>query len=367
MALQDLSNVLNERQAWEDWKSLKDKVDPWRVLEYFGADNIQEEMPTGEVIHSCLIEQSVPHHSHGDKTPSASLNVEDGLYSCWGYSDKRGRNGGDLLWLVQQIEQCSAAKAVEILKGLVLDDDSIKDRQRQELLNIVQAMKDLRKPKGLTDEYKVYPMSMLDLWTKEIHPYWLERGLTEETIRSHYLGWDSSAKRLVIPVIFKGQLVGWQKRVQLDPRWEVTTENPKAKYKNSFGFPKDRVLYGYDDARKDDKFVVVTEGPVDAITLHQRGINAVATFSAKVMERQLELLRYWDEVVVFFDRDKAGISGMENILKSLNSCTNVSVILPKAGEDANSITEERTHELIDNRTSGLEIELVWPLKKFMDS
>ena len=349
MSLLKLEKAVANSEAFADYRKMKHRIDGWRVLEHYGAKNIQLETDSGEVVHSCIVDQAHPHHKNQDQNPSASLNVKTGLWSCWAYRDDAGRSGGDYLWLVQQIEGCGPGDAITILRDLLLDDDSVWDRERQEWEAMAEP------PKKQSNEIRTYPLATLDHWLVP-HPYWGSRGFTEETIKQFSLGYDEQEVRLVIPVFLDGKLIGWQKRTQNNPEWPMTTTDVRHKYKNSYGFPKSRVLFGWDQAIEDDGHVIVVEGPLDAITLVQAGYNAVATFSAEIGAEQLARLRYWNSVIFFPDMDPAGLKYLKS-LERLSEYTKTSLIIPEPGEDANSVTSDRLDELVDSRQDGLKVLL----------
>lgn len=87
----------------------------------------------------------------------------------------------------------------------------------------------------------------------------------------------------------------------------------KPKYLNSPETPlfhKGKELYGLNIARKHskEKSIIVVEGYMDVIALHQAGIkNSVATLGTATSEHHIiTLLRSYEEIIFCFDGDKAG-------------------------------------------------------------
>src|SRR4051812_1469073 len=95
------------------YRNVLAKVDGMAVLEHYGAKNIVRN--GDELIHSCLLDKVHPHHSHGDSSPSASLNDERMLYNCWSFG------GGDIVWLVQEMEGISRRRALQRLAEFIED------------------------------------------------------------------------------------------------------------------------------------------------------------------------------------------------------------------------------------------------------
>jgi DNA primase len=124
-------------------------------------------------------------------------------------------------------------------------------------------------------------------------------------------GTDFFAERLVIPIRDeRGQVLAFTAR--------TVRQDEMRKYINSPETPayiKGRVLFGLDlarDAIASRGHAVLMEGQFDVITAHQFGVlNAVAVSGTALTEEQVRLLkRFTDEVLIVFDRDRAGIEAM---------------------------------------------------------
>lgn len=87
-------------------------------------------------------------------------------------------------------------------------------------------------------------------------------------------------------------------------------------------YSKGRNLYGLNVAKNSGKKeIVIVEGYMDAVSLHQRGINnAVASLGTALTEAQGRLLtRYSEKVIIGYDSDGAGQSATMRGLEILNS------------------------------------------------
>ena len=103
-------------------------------------------------------------------------------------------------------------------------------------------------------------------------------------------------------------------------------DDSKPKYINSpedIVYSKGRHLYAYNVAKKNNpKTIIMVEGYMDAVSLHQRGIsNAVASLGTALTEAQGRLLRRsCEKVIIGYDADGAGqaatLRGLE-ILQNL--------------------------------------------------
>src|SRR5690606_26350914 len=137
---------------------------------------------------------------------------------------------------------------------------------------------------------------------------------------------DIFRNRIMFPILSpKGEVLGFGART-------IANENPK--YLNSPEsevFHKGKVLYGLNEAAKYIRIedsVIVVEGYMDLITLHQYGFkNVVATLGTALTSDHAKLLkRSTKNVLVLFDSDQAGQFAQERSLPILLS----EGLLPKA-------------------------------------
>ncbi|WP_264817917.1 DNA primase, partial [Acidomonas methanolica] len=270
---------------------------------------------------------------HGEKTPS--FYVYDDHFHCFGCGAH-----GDVISFVMQSEGRSFPEAVEQLAGeagldVPRQDPRAEARAREakslgDVLEAVQAVwrRKLREPDGKAG---------LD--------YLRRRGLTEETIETFGLGWsgdgrgglaDEMQRQEITP-----QMLAQAGLMRLDesgaPRGELffnrvtfpirdrrgrlvsfgarTLGDGQPKYLNgpeTALFSKRRTLFNLDRARQalrdDGQTLLVVEGYMDVIALHQAGFRAaVAPLGTALGVEQLELL--WQAApapVICLDGDAAG-------------------------------------------------------------
>ena len=119
--------------------------------------------------------------------------------------------------------------------------------------------------------------------------------------------YDRFRDRLLFPIHNrKGQAIGFGGR--------VLNNNDKPKYLNSPETPifhKQYELYGLYQARKHSQkldFILVVEGYMDVVSLHQQQItNVVATLGTSTSAHHLKVLKQMTKTIVFcFDGDEAG-------------------------------------------------------------
>lgn len=285
---------------------------------------------------------------HDERTPSFSVNADQGLYHCFGCGV-----GGDAIGFVQETEALAFGEAVELLAERYnvelkreREDPAEEERRRRRgrLLALLERT---------TAFYEKY------LWGSEdaasARDYLAGRGLAEETLRAYRVGWsptgwdklltgagrdgfsleeliaaglaqpkrsgkggvDRFRERIMFPLAdARGRVLGFGART-------LRADEP-AKYINTSEneiYHKGRQLFGIDKARvaaaKSGR-VVVVEGYTDVLALHQAGVaETVAIMGTALTEHQLaELARAAGaEGVVYLALD-ADSSGQQAMLRA---------------------------------------------------
>ena len=171
--------------------------------------------------------------------------------------------------------------------------------------------------------------------------------------------YDRFRDRLMFPIHnSKGSVIGFGGRVL------SSKDNPK--YLNSPETPlfsKSKELYGLYHCRKYSRridSILVVEGYMDVIALHQQGItNVVATLGTATTPAHLQILSRSAETIVFcFDGDKAGRDAAWKALKtSLPSITSGLIIkfliLPE-GEDPDTLINRESSKEFSKRIEGAQ-------------
>ncbi len=178
--------------------------------------------------------------------------------------------------------------------------------------------------------------------------------------------YDIFRNRLMFPIFdAMGKIVAFGGRVldQSQPKYINSPETPI--------YTKGRHLYGLNLAKNSsenktasEKRLILVEGYLDAIAMHQAGIDfAVAALGTAMTESQANLLRkYADHIIVSFDADAAGQTAA---LKSLDILTSrglkVSVLQVPDGKDPDEFIKkhgpERFFALIDQALPVLDFKL----------
>ena len=284
---------------------------------------------------------------HQEKTASFTVNPELKTYYCFGC-----HKGGTVINFVMEMDKLSFPETIEHLakrfgvelvyensfdKGTSPEDEA-KKREKEELFELYRRISGtfhhflLRTQDG--EETKQYiigrgiNIEMIERFALGYCPadrYWLHNFLSAKGYSTKFLaasGLFSSrhnkasffSGRLIFPiadrqgrtVAFGGRLT--QAQAPQNDGWEPP------KYINSpeMGiYKKGETLYAVDlslpEIRR-TKTVYIAEGYLDVIALYQAGIrNAVAPLGTAFTDEQAKLLKRWaEEVIFFFDSDKAG-------------------------------------------------------------
>jgi len=144
------------------------------------------------------------------------------------------------------------------------------------------------------------------------HPFFKDRGITPEAVKLFGLGFCSRGlmkDRIVFPIHrYDGKLIGYLGRTVN----EITDENPK--WLLPPGLIKPKVLFNFHRVAGVADLVIIVEGPLDLVAVHQAGFpNVVALLGKELIEDaslsydQLRLIaRNFSKAVLLLDGDEDG-------------------------------------------------------------
>lgn len=257
------------------------------VLEKIGVRRLKETS-TG---YSCCC----PYHD--EKTPSFGVH-EDGYFNCFGC-----KASGSLAKLMVDFMGMNFKDARKEL-GEFNFEFTIEKSALAEMTDKLPSYEDSKR--GEQKEYlKDSMLGLYDYCPK----YMLQRGFSKATLKHFEAGYDSETARVTIPVRDeRGRLVGISKR-------SVFNEE-KIRYLHD-GFDAKKVLYNlhnYAGGR-----IVIVEGQTDVWRLYETAkVFAVCTLGSSLSQEQAMLLASrTDDLVMFYDDDKAGIEGSMKALELL--------------------------------------------------
>lgn len=320
---------------------------------------IKEKLPIEQVIGSYI--RLEPNGSgfkarcpfHMEKTPSFSITPEKGMFYCYGC-----QKGGDIFTFVEEIEKITFREALEKLArdaGVDITDTH----------NSSVSVNNSKKLFDITSTTMRFYHTCLRQSAHAVQ-YLESRGMTRETMKQFFIGYspgfnqvmtvlqkkfsnqdiissgvgisgsrgvfDRFARRITFPILdHQGRVVGFSARILPgDPK-----EGAVGKYINSPEtdiYHKSKVLFGYYQAKKtilQKKYVVLVEGNMDVVMLHQAGFSeSVGVSGTACTQEHIALIaRVTDHIVFAFDQDGPGIAALhKTALLALKNSLRVSVV-----------------------------------------
>ena len=132
----------------------------------------------------------------------------------------------------------------------------------------------------------------------EAYAYLVDRKIDPWSYPFYWCPRTGFNNRLIIPFLYKGEIVGWTARAFSDAK-------PKYLSEQQPGY-----VFNLDAQHNNRQFVIVCEGPFDAIS-----IDGCALLGAEIKDSQNWLLKQLNkEIVLVPDRDKAGLLTLEQAL-----------------------------------------------------
>ncbi|QJW94445.1 DNA primase [Frigoriglobus tundricola] len=283
---------------------------------------------------------------HNDSRPSLDIDPARQRYKCWSCGAH-----GDVFAFVMHQEKVGFKEARAILAnkvGIKLDEQvSPQDRHRARLLEVMRwaqgkyAYQLLEGDIGeaarkYLGERKLSGKTVRDfgLGFAPIDGDWLARLAASERVPEETLvevgltavrdgnrgQYDRFRDRVMFPIKdVRGQVVGFGGRIM--PNSPYASRAPK--YYNSAETPlfsKSELLYGLDLARHGGAaagYLAVVEGYTDVMMAHQCGVpQVVATMGTALNARHVaQLRRYVPKVVLVYDADAGGYTGVDRALE----------------------------------------------------
>lgn len=283
---------------------------------------------------------------HKEKSGSFCVSPDKQIFHCFGCGV-----GGNVFHFISKIENLNFKESVEMLANragveLPVSSNSAEDDKRERLKSRVYEVnkcaaefyhENLYKPTAKPGQEYVKKRHLDNKTLKafkigysgrfnELYTELKSKGFTEEEILASCLVnknpdgkfIDRFRNRLMFPIFDTHErVIAFGGRV---------LDDSKPKYINSpedIVYSKGRHLFAFNIARKyNSKTIIIVEGYMDAVSLHQRGIhNAVASLGTALTEAQGRLLRRsCEKVIIGYDADGAGqtatLRGLE-ILQNL--------------------------------------------------
>ncbi|MFP4027462.1 MAG: DNA primase [Candidatus Brocadiia bacterium] len=284
---------------------------------------------------------------HKEKTPSFTVDPEEGLYYCFGCGQ-----GGNIFTFLKDVE---GLEFQEALRQLAQDAGVDLSRYKTEDGPSRDELKSLRQINELASTFYEKCLEKAG-GSDRARSYLKERQINEKSIEKWRIGyapegWDHllnlANRRSISPsmleeaglVVPRSESEGYYDRFRNRLMFPVRDRNARvigfggralaedqdAKYLNSPAgpiFDKSRCLYGFCEARdsiRSNKEAVIVEGYTDVIMSHQFGLDAtMAVLGTALTEKHARTLsKLCQTVHLVFDPDEAGIKSATRSIEVL--------------------------------------------------
>ena len=320
---------------------------------------------------------------HEEKTPSFTVVPAKQIYHCFGC----GESGG-IIDFIMKYDHLAFVEAIETVAGesgiSVVYDQTAKpvdmrfkryNKLMEELSSFYQEqlktsaakkkVVDYAKNRGVSGSIaKRFELGFAPPgWTNLFDAYKDSEESTQDLLTMGMIVpkkdkkddyYDRFRDRLMFPIHnTKGSVIGFGGRVL------SSKDNPK--YLNSPETPlfsKSKELYGLYHCRKYSRkidAIIVVEGYMDVIALHQQGItNVVATLGTATTSSHLQVLSRTAETIVFcFDGDKAGRDAawkaLQTSLPAITAGLVIKFLLLPEGEDPDTLINSESAKAFNKR------------------
>ena len=332
---------------------------------------------------------------HSEKTPSFHVVPDRQIYKCFGCG-----KGGGAINFVMELENLPYRDAVAVLAkraGMQMPDfgggDNPDFRRRRE--KILEMNKQAAR---LFYQWLHAPEGAEGL------SYLQRRGLSRQTLTNFGLGFAPNSWDALITAMSKQ---GYDKRDLLDAGLAVSNKDGRIydRFRNRVMFPiidvrgnvigfggrvmddstpkylhspdtpvynKSRNVFALNIAKKSKAGrVILTEGYMDTIALHQGGFDsAVASLGTSLTAEHAQLLsRYFQQAVIAYDSDSAGVSAAQRAIPLLEKAGLQVRVLRMAGakdpdEYIKSFGREAFSRLLDQSENQVDYRLDQIRKKY---
>ena len=251
------------------------------------------------------------------------INLDTGLWT-----DFKAHESGNLYKLISMLENISYSAAKKMVAKQLWDQGTVFSdfEGQQEQLSIVSVEHENSIHEELRNFQKI-PRIVTGAdhpTVRAAHRMVEQRGLPKDKFLVCLNG--RYRNRLIIPYFdVTNELYYFQARALDDS--DIKYLNPGSK---DYGVKASELLYPFEIKTN---YVVVTEGPIDAIVLQSIGINATSTQGSFLSTNQARRLAGKRTVILSYDNDDAGQQGMKQAYNKLLECLHKDIawVLPPKG------------------------------------
>jgi len=247
---------------------------------------------------------------HSDSNPSFFFNLDTGVYHCFAGCLK----GRGIHQLIFQLTGVSVAGVPA--KDVIFNKLSYKREEDRKIIPSIPLL----------------PLAVNNIGEEYLN----KRGITTETIKYWNIQYWQSENAIVITVEDKGYIIRY-----------INKDAPK-KYKYVTGTKISETLFGLSKLDKLATSIILVEGSLDCIYLHQLGFhNALALLHADITRDQIKILGgVTDYVYTMLDGDQAGINASLKIRTLLGSRFIKRICTLPMGKDPDNLSKEEIEKIL---------------------
>lgn len=321
---------------------------------------------------------------HSEKDASFSVTADKQFFHCFGC--KESGNAISFIQKIESIDFMDALKIVSEMAGLEVPSFKRNDNYKE---TITKEKKD-RLLTLLREAARHYNVNLDKPEAKSALEYMTKRGFERRILRKFGVGYSMGGEemityleslgytkaeikeagiaeikgdryydvfynRIIIPIINNfGEVIGFGGRLvdlssHIPVKYRNTSETPV--------FDKSKVVFGINllknkkKAGGQIKYVIMTEGYMDVMALHQEGFDtAVASMGTALTQSQAKAIKnYTNNVFICYDGDTAGQKATMRGLDILQDCgLNVKVISLPDGLDPDEVIKQKGVEAYKN-------------------
>ena len=248
---------------------------------------------------------------HSDTNPSFFFNFETEVFHCFAGCLK-GKGIHQLIYEITGASQLEKIFIEPTVKKISLNKEKI-----EEIVPLIPFL-----PPAIDNNGETYLLS---------------RGFTRDSIIKWGIQYWDEENAVVLPLENKGYALRY-----------LEEQSGRGKYKFVAGTKINKILFGLNKLPKTITSVILTEGSLDCIHLHQLGFtNTLALLKADISKEQIKILGgITDYVYIMLDGDKAGNTATQKIKSLLNSRFIKRVCRLPDGKDPANLSKEEVENLL---------------------
>lgn len=251
---------------------------------------------------------------HNEKSPSFKVSPQRGMYKCFGCG-----KSGDAIAFVQEYEQVGYPEAIKRIAAMMLVDV---------------------KEEGAEQAY-ITPTYAAGIVSDEAMRFFTARGISAKTIEAfgitQSIEWMPKAKAEIPVINFNYMREG-----------ELVNVKYRGKDKD-FKLAKGAELIFYNmDSAKDNHYIVIVEGEMDALALHEAGMKYVVSVpngaaksgsnsNLKYLDNCSDYFESFTEIILCTDNDEPGRQLREELGRRLGKDRCKILEFPSDCKDANDV------------------------------